>query len=109
MLANTSEKCWRQNVGNSPKNVDEKILEHFRKMLMKRMLVTLPKNIDEKKCWQTFDKILSTLLKNFDEKCWYHFQNMLTKKCWYHLQKMLTKKVLPTLPKNVDEKCALHS
>jgi hypothetical protein len=30
------------------KNVDEKMLENFRKMLTRKMLATLPKNVDEK-------------------------------------------------------------
>jgi hypothetical protein len=69
------------------------------------MLVTLPKNINEKKCWQ-------------------HMRKMLAKKCWQHL--MLTKNVsntpekywknigntsengwlknIATFPKNVDWK-----
>jgi hypothetical protein len=40
------------------------------------MLVTLLKNIDEKKCWQTSEKcwrkMLAILPKNVDEKCGQH-------------------------------------
>jgi hypothetical protein len=48
-----------------PKNVYEKIL------------LTLPKNVDEKKGWKTSEKcwrekMLATLLKNVDEKCGQH-------------------------------------
>jgi hypothetical protein len=31
------------------------------------------KNVDE--------KLLASLLKNVDEKCWQHYRKMLTKKC----------------------------
>jgi hypothetical protein len=40
------------------------------KNVNEKMLVTLPKNVDEKKCWQTFEKMLATLQKILTKKCW---------------------------------------
>jgi hypothetical protein len=44
------------------------------------MLVTLPKNVDEKKCWQTSDKMLETLPKNVDEQMLVTLPKMLMRK-----------------------------
>jgi hypothetical protein len=52
-VGNTSEKCW----------------QHFRTMLTKKMLVTLPKNVDEKKYWQTSKKMLRKNVGKTSEKC----------------------------------------
>jgi hypothetical protein len=120
------KKCWsrkmlrRKNVGNIPKNVDEKmfwqrswkmltknigkntkkcwqkIFANFRKNIEKKMLATLPKNIDK--------KMLVTLPKKYWwEKCRQLLKNVDQKKCWQQFWKMLTKNVGST-PKNVDEK-----
>jgi hypothetical protein len=47
------------------------------------MLVTLPKNLNEKMVANTPKKVdekrVTTLPKNVDEKCWQHFRKILTK------------------------------
>jgi hypothetical protein len=50
----------RKNVGNTSENVKGKCRQHSRKMLTKKMLATLPENVDE--------KILAALRENVDEK-----------------------------------------
>jgi hypothetical protein len=56
-IGNTSKKCWQKMLVTLPKNVDEK-----KKCCQtsEKMLAILPKNVDE--------KMLVTLLKNVDEK-----------------------------------------
>jgi hypothetical protein len=85
------------------------------------MLVTFPKNIDEKKCWQTSEKMLRKYVdntsENVDEKIFVTLpkilmrnnigklpKNLHEKKCCQHFKKMLTKNVGYAL-KNVEEKC----
>jgi hypothetical protein len=64
------------------------------------MLVTLPKNVDEKKCQQPSEKcrrekMLATILKNVDEEFGQHSKNV-------------DEKMSAILPKNVDEKMFAH-
>jgi hypothetical protein len=64
-------KNVKKNVGNTPENVDEKMLEHFWKMVTR-------------KCWNTFvkcwRKILATFLKNCDEKILQTVKKIINKK-----------------------------
>jgi hypothetical protein len=51
------------------------------------MLVTFPKNVDEKKGWQTSEKcwrekMLATLPKKCWQKMWVMLRKILMKKCW---------------------------
>jgi hypothetical protein len=66
------------------------------------MLITLPKNIDEKKCWQTSEKMLRKNVGNTSEN--------VDKKILVTLfKKMLMRKNVGKLTKNVDEKkCCQH-
>jgi hypothetical protein len=58
----------RKNVGKLPKNVDEKkCWQHFQKMLTKNVGCTL-KNVDEKML-TTFQKMLTKNVRNISEKC----------------------------------------
>jgi hypothetical protein len=65
---------------------------------MRKNVGELPKNVDEKKCWQHFRKMLTKNvgynLKNVDEKILTTLQKMLTKKCTQHFRKMLMEKYL---------------
>jgi hypothetical protein len=45
-----------KNVGNTPKNVDEKILVTFLKNVDEEILVTPPKNVDEKNVGKLSEK-----------------------------------------------------
>jgi hypothetical protein len=42
------EKMLRKNVGNTSKNVDEKMLTNFQKMLTRKYVGNTSENVDEK-------------------------------------------------------------
>jgi hypothetical protein len=80
---------------HASENVDEKILATLLKMLTQKILATV--NVDEKN--------VGKLSENVDEKkCWQYFRKMLTKNVG-NTPKNVDEKMLATLSKNVDEKC----
>jgi hypothetical protein len=58
----------RKNGGNTPKNVDEKMLPTLLKNVDEKMLLTL-RNVDEKKYWQSSEKMLRKNIGITSKKC----------------------------------------